>query len=180
MSNEVRVHGVAELVRKLMEIPKAMRKRVLRNALAAGARVVRDEAKRKAPVLGNTMKAPYRKPGTVRDAIRVRTSKADKKDGNVGVFVNVKPAKSGQRGAKSRDDPYYWRWLEFGRSARVGRPMRAPIKGVRGRRGSRAVGYIRPLGFLAAGAKKFPEALRVIEESVTKWSAKINASGKVE
>lgn len=70
MSNGSRVHGVAELVRKLMEIPKAMRKRVLRNALAAGARVVRDEAKRKAPVLGNPMKAPYRKPGTVRDAIR--------------------------------------------------------------------------------------------------------------
>jgi hypothetical protein len=86
----------------------------------------------------------------------VRTSKADKKDGNVGVFVNVKPAKSGQRGAKSRDDPYYWRWLEFGRSARVGRPMRAPIKGVRGRRGSRAVGYIRLWDSWLPAQRSFP------------------------
>lgn len=180
MTNEVSVHGVAELVRKLQEIPKAMRRRVLRNALSSGARLVRDEAKRKAPVLGNPMKAPYRKPGTVRNAIRVRTSKADRRAGNVGVFVNVKPANKADSGTKSRNDPYYWRWLEFGRSARAARPMRAPIKGVRGRRGSRAVGYIRPFGFLAAGARKFPEALRVIEAAVTKWMAKINSSGKVD
>lgn len=180
MSNEVKVHGLEELVRKLGELPKVLRRRVLRNALAAGARVVRDEAKRKAPVLGNPMKAPYRKPGTVRDAIRVRTSKADRKAGNVGVFVNVKPASKADRGTKSRNDPYYWQWLEFGRSARAGRPMRAPIKSARGRRSSRAVGYIRPFGFLAAGARKLPDAVPVIVAALAKWIAKVNASGKVE
>ena len=123
----VRIEGLDELKRKLAEVPKAMRKRVLRNALAAGAREVRDVAKRNAPVmtLGTSLKAPYRKPGTVKQAIRVRTSKADRRAGDVGVFVNVRPAKGArfrggkqvkatQRGAKSPNDPYYWRWVEFG------------------------------------------------------------------
>jgi HK97 gp10 family phage protein len=64
--------------------------------------------------LGTSLKAPYRKPGTVKQAIRVRTSKADRRAGDVGVFVNVRPAKAGQRGAKNPNDPFYWRWLEFG------------------------------------------------------------------
>jgi HK97 gp10 family phage protein len=115
-ADTVQVKGLDELKRKLADVPKALRKRVLRNALAAGAREVRDVAKRNAPVLtlGTSMKAPYRKPGTVRDAIRVRTSKADRKAGDVGVFVNVRPAKAGARGAKNPNDPFYWRWLEFG------------------------------------------------------------------
>ena len=110
----VRIEGLDNLKRKLAEVPKAMRKRVLRNALAAGAREVRDVAKRNAPVmtLGTSLKAPYRKPGTVKQAIRVRTSKADRRAGDVGVFVNVKPLKGG--GAKNPNDPYYWRWQEFG------------------------------------------------------------------
>ena len=102
-ADTVQVKGLDELKRKLADVPKALRKRVLRNALAAGAREVRDVAKRNAPVLtlGTSMKAPYRKPGTVRDAIRVRTSKADRKAGDVGVFVNVRPAKGNNRGGKN-------------------------------------------------------------------------------
>ena len=46
----VRIEGLDNLKRKLAEVPKAMRKRVLRNALAAGAREVRDVAKRNAMI----------------------------------------------------------------------------------------------------------------------------------
>jgi HK97 gp10 family phage protein len=121
----VRIEGLDNLKRKLAEVPKAMRKRVLRNALAAGAREVRDVAKRNAPVLtlGTSLKAPYRKPGTVKQAIRVRTSKADRRAGDVGVFVNVRPAKSGQRGAKNPNDPFYWRFLEFGTKKMPAKPF---------------------------------------------------------
>ena len=152
----VRIEGMDEFKRKLAEVPKAMRKRVLRNALAAGAREVRDVAKRNAPVLnlGTSLKAPYRKPGTVRDAIRVRTSKADRKAGDVGVFVNVRPAKAGARGAKNPNDPFYWRWLEFGTKKMSARP------------------------FLQKSISALPKALGIFEQRIAKWVNETDAAGK--
>lgn len=153
----VRIEGMDEFKRKLAEVPKAMRKRVLRNALAAGAREVRDVAKRNAPVLtlGTSMKAPYRKPGTVRDAIRVRTSKADRKAGDVGVFVNVRPAKAANRGAKNPNDPFYWRWLEFGTRKMAARP------------------------FLQRATSALPKALTIFEARIAKWINETDRSGQV-
>lgn len=153
----VRIEGLDEFKRKLAEVPKAMRKRVLRNALAAGAREVRDVAKRNAPVmtLGTSLKAPYRKPGTVKQAIRVRTSKADRRAGDVGVFVNVKPAKAGQRGAKSPNDPFYWRWLEFGTRKMAARP------------------------FLQTATSALPKALAIFEARIAKWINETDRSGQV-
>jgi HK97 gp10 family phage protein len=153
----VRIEGLDNLKRKLAEVPKAMRKRVLRNALAAGAREVRDVAKRNAPVLtlGTSLKAPYRKPGTVKQAIRVRTSKADRRAGDVGVFVNVRPAKAGQRGAKNPNDPFYWRFLEFGTRKMPARP------------------------FLQRATSALPKALTIFQERIAKWINETNRSGQV-
>jgi HK97 gp10 family phage protein len=153
----VRIEGLDELKRKLAEVPKAMRKRVLRNALAAGAREVRDVAKRNAPVmtLGTSLKAPYRKPGTVKQAIRVRTSKADRRAGDVGVFVNVRPAKSGQRGAKTPNDPFYWRFLEFGTRKMPARP------------------------FLQRATSALPKALTIFQERIAKWINETDRAGQV-
>ena len=153
----VRIEGLDELKRKLAEVPKAMRKRVLRNALAAGAREVRDVAKRNAPVLtlGTSLNAPYRKPGTVKQAIRVRTSKADRRAGDVGVFVNVRPAKSGQRGARNPNDPFYWRFLEFGTRKMPARP------------------------FLQRATSALPKALTIFQERVAKWINETDRSGQV-
>ena len=153
----VRIEGLDELKRKLAEVPKAMRKRVLRNALAAGAREVRDVAKRNAPVLtlGTSLNAPYRKPGTVKQAIRVRTSKADRRAGDVGVFVNVRPAKSGQRGARNPNDPFYWRFLEFGTRKMPARP------------------------FLQRATSALPKALTIFEARIAKWIQETDRSGQV-
>ena len=153
----VRIEGLDNLKRKLAEVPKAMRKRVLRNALAAGAREVRDVAKRNAPVLtlGTSLNAPYRKPGTVKQAIRVRTSKADRRAGDVGVFVNVRPAKSGQRGAKNPNDPFYWRFLEFGTKKMPARP------------------------FLQRATSALPKALAIFEARIAKWIQETDRSGQV-
>lgn len=155
MAVEVKVDGLNDLVQKLRELAPAMRKRVLRNALSAGARVVRDEAKRNVPVLNASMKAPYRKPGTVRAAIRVRASKVTRRSGDIGVFVNVKPAKSTARGAKSHTDPFYWRFLEFGT------------------RNMSARSFLRP------AAAKLSDALAIFQTQVGRWIEKVNASGKV-
>ena len=176
----VEVKGLDELKRKFEEIPKALRARVLRNALAAGARLVRDEAKRNAPVLSGSIKAPYRKPGTVKNAIKVRTSKMDRRAGNVGVFVNVKPlpgnkwksvttssmfgaktrrfslVKKSQRGAQNPNDPYYWRWLEFGTKKMAAR------------------------SFLESGAKRLGDALKVFETQVASWINKVDNGGPIK
>lgn len=176
MAAENTVHGIDDLKAKLLAITPALRKKVLRNALAAGARVVRDEAKRQAPVL--TRHAPYRAPGTVKKAIRVRTSKVARRSGDVGVFVNVVPAKGAkfktittkvlgfkfkkriqtrisERGAKSRTDPFYWRFLEFGTRKMSARP------------------------FLKSAADKFPQALAIFQSAAIKWFDKVNSTSKV-
>ena len=125
----VQVRGLPELREELRALPDKLRRRALRNALAAGARIVRDEARRAAPVLNNSLRAPYRKPGTVRAAISVRTSKQARRAGDVGVFVNVRPARKGARGARSKDDPFYWRFLEFGTVKMRAMPFLQPAAG---------------------------------------------------
>jgi HK97 gp10 family phage protein len=157
------VSGIPDLKAALAGVVPELRRRVLRNALGAAARVVRDDARRRAPVLSPTVNAPYRTPvlsptvnapyrtpGTVRKAIVVRTSKESRRAGNVGVFVNVRPAKRGQRGAKSKTDPFYWRFIEFG------------TKFIQGRQ------------FLQRAADRLPQALQVFINQVGPQIAKLN------
>lgn len=146
----LKVEGLQNLQAELQALPGKLRYRALRNALAAGARVVRDQARRAAPVLRQTLRAPYRKPGTVRAAIAVRTSKAARRAGDVGVFVNVRPARKGLRGARSRNDPFYWRFLEFGTVKMAARP------------------------FLQPAAAKLSQALAVFVDKIRPQIAKLN------
>ena len=146
-----KVTGLPDLRAALLAVPGKLRKRVLRNALAAGAREVRNVARQAAPKLAapvrNKSGAVIRKPGTVADALAVRTSKQAGRAGDVGVFVNVRPAKgarfktvttrgvlgakvrkrvqvkASQRGAASPNDPFYWRFLEFGTRKMAARPF---------------------------------------------------------
>lgn len=148
-----KVHGIPGLKAALAGLVPKLRRQALRNALAAGARVVRDDARRRAPVLQPTMRAPYRKPGTLRKAIVVRTSKIARARGDVGVFVNVRPAKRGQRGAKSPNDPFYWRFLEFGTK------------------------HIAPRGFLQASTARLLDALEKFKSVIGPQIQKMNRKG---
>ena len=152
-----KIEGIPDLRRELAAIPGKLRKRALRTALAAGARVVRDEARRRAPIISASATAVlkgYRKPGTLRRALAVRTSKIARRRGDVGVFVNVRPAKAGQRGARSPHDPFYWRWVEFGRS------------------GAQAFPFLQP------AAEKLGQALQVFKEKIGPAIAKLNNKGQ--
>ena len=148
-----KVNGIPELKAALAGLVPKLRRQALRNALAAGARLVRDEARRRAPVLQPTLRAPYRKPGTVRNAVSVRTSKVARRAGDVGVFVNVRPAKRGQRGAKNPKDPFYWRFLEFGTKKMAARP------------------------FLRAGARRLADALEAFKRVIGPQIDKMNRKG---
>ena len=82
MSEQI-VHGADEAARALRSVSDQLQRgRVLRNALAAGARLVRNASQAAAPVLAKATKR--RTPGLLRKSIKVRTSKRDRADGNVG------------------------------------------------------------------------------------------------
>ena len=149
-----RVLGIPDLKVALLSIPSKLRKRALRNSLAAGARVVQKESRSKTPVL--KLATPYRTPGLLRKAISVRTSKIARRKGDVGVFVNVRPAKTGQRGAKSKSDPFYWKFVEFGT-----RKMRA-------------------FEFLQAGGKKLDQALQAFIQTIGPQIKKLNGGKDVQ
>lgn len=170
---DARITGLPDLREALATLVPKLRVRALRNALAAGARLVQREARAATPVISPSsvaVRKGYRKPGTVQKAISVRTSKSARQAGDVGVFVNVRPAKgakfkttttrvlgfkvrqrkqvrASQRGAKNPNDPFYWRFLNFD-------PLR--------------------IGFLQKGATQLPNALQVFIKMVGPAIAKLN------
>jgi HK97 gp10 family phage protein len=171
-----KVSGIPDLKEALAGIVPKLRVRALRNALAAGARLVQRKAINEAPSLSMNalaVRKGYRTPGLLKKRISVRTSKVARKAGDVGVFVNVKPASGAkfktttykvlglvtrtrrqvaksQRGAKSPNDPFYWRFVEFG------------TKAVRARK------------FLQAGAQQLPAALQVFLAKIIPAINKLN------
>lgn len=183
---EVKVSGVPDVKELLSALPTKLRRQALRNALAAGARLVRDAAKAQAPVLslGAAREAPYRKPGTLRQAIAVRTSKVARRAGDVGVFVNVRPAKGAKRGAKSKDDPFYWRWLEFGWTPATGPRRSGPgaSAGARRRAVRRTSGApaIPGRGFLQAGAQRLQQALQVFADKIGPQIERLAKKGEAQ
>lgn len=181
MSVFLKLGGVNEAVAELKAVAGKLRVRALRNALAAGARLVQRQAQRATPVLKTTtyagasaLRRGVRKVGTVKKAISVRTSKLAKRRGDVGVFVNVRPAKGGSKGAKSPNDPFYWRWLNFGWNpagtdrSRAGKAKRRAL--------NRSGAAKRKPGahFLESGARMLPAALQVFIAKLRPAIAKLN------
>lgn len=180
-----KVQGIPDLRKALGNIVPKLRIRALANALRAGAREVQKSARADTPVINPSsvaVRKGYRKPGTLKKAISVRTSKAAKAAGNVGVFVNVKPAKGGKRGARNPNDPYYWRWVHFGHKI-VGRYKgkytdyrvrgRGRLTGLSKRRKA-PLGFVVGKGFLYAGAFKLGTALGIFTAKLPGIIEKLN------
>lgn len=191
----VKLSGIDEAIALLRGIPDKLRKRALRNALAIGARLVRDAARQAAPVISpsdRSVRAGIRKPGTVRDALSVRTSKIARRAGDVGVFVNVRPApgakfskgvlrRASQRGKRNPNDPFYWRWLQFGWTPASSTRHGAGLVGKRFRRKlsrSGASPAIPGRKFLEAGAKMLGAALEAFKTQIGAQLARLNINPK--
>jgi HK97 gp10 family phage protein len=153
---------MSALKASLNSLPDKLRKKVLMSALRKGAAVVRKAARDATPVLQTP--TPYRTKGLLRKKLSVRVSRVSKAAGNVGVFVNIKPAEGtqytkhnilgvkyktvkrvSQRGARSPLDPFYWRFVNFGTKKRNRLPAAK---------------------FLEAGAAALPQALEIFEREV--------------
>lgn len=133
----IRLDGIDELVRALKAAPDKIRKRAVRQALRKAALLIRADARARAPVL--RAPAPFRKPGTVKRRISVRNSKFARQAGDEGVFVGVRPLRGkadtrryGKASARNPNDPFYWRFLEFGTKKMTARPFLGPAAKAQG------------------------------------------------
>lgn len=133
---QVQLHGVDELKRALTDAAKQIRTKAVRNALKEAGKVIQAAAKTSAPILATPTKT--RTPGTVKKAIAVRASKFARQAGNEGVYVSVRPLKGsrqkrlGKAGARNPNDPFYWRFLEFGTRKMSARPFMRPAASAKG------------------------------------------------
>lgn len=129
MAETIKVHGLQELSQTLMKLPAELEKRVIMGALRAAGQTIRKEAMARAPVLQEP--DPRRRAGTLRKSISVRRVK-----GKVAVYVGVFglsgkrmaafKAGGGTKGANNPDDPYYWKWVEYGTKKMAARPFLRP------------------------------------------------------
>jgi HK97 gp10 family phage protein len=146
-----KVSGMPDVRRALNGLTPKLRNKILLPVLRSAARTtVLATAKQQVPVmsLAASLKAPNRIPGLLKKSLAVRPSKIARKKGNVGVFVNVRPAKgakyktqtsrsligvkttrrvlktASRRGTAA--DPFYWRFVEFGTSKMRARPFLGP------------------------------------------------------
>lgn len=175
-SVSVKIAGIDELKRALAALPAKIRRKVLTKALRAGAKVVQKAARAAVPVLATP--TAYRTRGLLKRRLSVRISKESRQQGNVGVFVNVKPAGKGQRGTYSPFDPYYWRFVAFGAKAHTIKPKTA--KGLAF--GGRVVKLVKHPGakgsnFLEAGAGALPQALAAFEREAIPAIEELNKRG---
>lgn len=132
---ETRIAGLKGLLAGLDALPGRLEEKAIWSALGGAAVEIKKLAIEKAPELERATNT--RTPGTVKRAIRVQRSKFNKgQNGFFEVIVRVKPlgskrkreaAKAGAlSGANNPNDPYYWRFLEFGTSKMAKRPFLRP------------------------------------------------------
>lgn len=127
----VKVGGLRELGQKMQQLGKKTANRIAVKAMRQGGAIIRDTARTKAPVLQENV--PHRRKGTLKKSIATRTKI---KQGRTETIVWVKGAsqkqisrfkgKSGKGGAYNPNDPYYWRYVEFGTSKMAARPFMRP------------------------------------------------------
>ena len=111
------ISGLKELQEALKQLPLNIARNVLRGAVGAGAALVRDEAKRKAPGYTGTPAMGHPPRGTLKRAIYIKQirerSSQFKQVFFVGVRKGKKYQKQGKHGNRSQD-AYYASWVEFG------------------------------------------------------------------
>lgn len=128
--SDVQIKGLAELQRALDELPAKIEKNIMRGALRAGAKVIRDEAIVLAPKLSERMA------NSIRHGTKMSGSQ-------VQAYV-----RAGKHRANDYDHGYYARFVEFGTKAHIIRARRGKALAIGVSKvdhpGSRPHPFIRP------------------------------------
>mgnify|MGYP000843958071 FL=1 len=131
MADSVHIAGLDTFAQALKLLPNNISRRVLRGAVAAAGKVIRDEAKARAPVHSGPVAKGHPPPGTLKRAIALGRSNRLSKPGKEVFHVFVRnSAVAGSKGKKviagGKFDAYYWRYIEFGTSKMAARPFLRP------------------------------------------------------
>lgn len=114
----VEIQGLRELLQTLRTLDDKIQKRILRRAVYAGAKVVKDEVVEKAPVAAAPHKRGGRlvQPGTLKRAALHKWARELSDGRNQAYVVTFRRGKQYQSvGKKGVDkDAYYWPWVEYG------------------------------------------------------------------
>lgn len=126
---KVHIDGLAELASALRELPVRIQKNGLRVSVYAAAKVIRDEARIRAPVATQSLGPNQPPPGTLRRSIIMKhipeLSSLTRQTFFVAVRHGKKYSTQGKRGNLSQD-AWYWRFLEFGTRKMRARPFMRP------------------------------------------------------
>lgn len=150
---DIQVQGLAELRRALLEFPKKIQKRALDKAVFAGAQVVARQARAAAPV----------RTGAIRRNVVAKRGQRRYAPGADSYYIvgvrhgktNTNPVgRSGRRRTvtgydRRGQDPFYWRFQEFGYTAVGGA---SALSGAKKRRGVRPTGRYIPGRFFMTRA----------------------------
>ena len=113
----VKVEGLAELAKALRELPDRVAKNGLRVSVYAGAKVIRDEARLRAPRAAKSLVPNQPPPGTLKRSVIMKHIPELSTLTRQTFFVTVRHGKKyreqGKKGTLSQD-AWYWRFLEFG------------------------------------------------------------------
>lgn len=127
-----KVDGLSELSRRMSELSDKLEKKVARQAVAAGANVIKAAAKKN--------EQRHNKTGELQAAIDTRRNKQDSHQGTEsrdigvfkvsgGVYGNTRRNRQlGRAGRAVEVDPpsFYWRFLEFGTVKQAATPFLRP------------------------------------------------------
>lgn len=133
MAEHVSIRGLDATIRALLSLPAALGSKgggPVRGALFAAAREIRDDAKARAPIGSSTPN-----PGNLRAQVFVKRDPNPQSRGAAERYIIS--VRSGRRGlfsarvgsatrALTRQDAYYWWYVEFGTSKQAAKPFLRP------------------------------------------------------
>ena len=124
-----KIEGLAELGKALRELPARVARNGLRVSVYAGAKVVRDEARARAPKAQQSLGPNQPPPGTLKRSVIMKHIPELSSLTRQTLFVTVrhgkKYRKQGKKGNLSQD-AWYWRFVEFGTQKMRAQPFLRP------------------------------------------------------
>ena len=129
MAETVKIEGLKELANALRELPARIGKSALRGAVYAGAKVIKDEAKQRAPQYTGPVSEGHPPPGTLKRSIIIKQIREKSSQSHQTFYVTVRKGKKYQKQGKKGNlsqDAYYASWVEFGTAKMSARPFLRP------------------------------------------------------
>lgn len=128
MAELVNISGLRELQAALKELPERVAKNALRASVYAGAKIVRDDAKQRAPIFTGPVIQGHPPPGTLKKSVIMKQIPEQSGKFHQTFYVAVRHGKKYQKVGKKEinRDAFYWRFVEFGTANMAARPFMRP------------------------------------------------------